>query len=95
MKPIEDLMLNLKQAEELGKDGIEVKQTITDLKKKLEAKKEIYSNLTAWQRVQISRHPQQPYTLDYIQNISEDYISYGDRNIKDDKAMIGGGQKLT
>ena len=95
-KPIEDLMLNLKQAEELGKDGIEVKQTITDLKKKLEAKKkEIYSNLTAWQRVQISRHPQRPYTLDYIQNISEDYIElHGDRNIKDDKAMIGGWAKI-
>ena len=95
-KPIEDLMLNLKQAEELGKDGIEVKQTISDLKKKLEAKKkEIYSNLTAWQRVQISRHPQRPYTLDYIQNISEDFIElHGDRNIKDDKAMIGGWAKI-
>ena len=95
-KPIEDLMLNLKQAEELGKEGIEVKQTISDLKKKLEAKKkEIYSNLSAWQRVQISRHPQRPYTLDYIQNISEDYIElHGDRNIKDDKAMIGGWAKI-
>ena len=95
-KPIEDLMLNLKQAEELGKEGIEVKQTISDLKKKLETKKkEIYSNLTAWQRVQISRHPQRPYTLDYIQNISEDFIElHGDRNIKDDKAMIGGWAKI-
>ena len=49
-KPIEDLMLNLQQAEQLGREGIEVKQTISDLKKKLEAKKnEIYSNLSAWQ----------------------------------------------
>tara|TARA_B100001741_G_C16552493_1_gene600180 strand:- start:2866 stop:3822 length:957 start_codon:yes stop_codon:yes gene_type:complete len=95
-KPIEDLMLNLQQAEQLGKEGIEVKQTISDLKKKLETKKkEIYSNLTAWQRVQISRHPQRPYTLDYIQNISEDFIElHGDRNIKDDKAMIGGWAKI-
>lgn len=95
-KPIEDLMLNLQQAEQLGKEGIEVKQTISDLKKKLETKKkEIYSNLTAWQRVQISRHPQRPYTLDYIENISEDFIElHGDRNIKDDKAMIGGWAKI-
>tara|TARA_Y100000813_G_scaffold54241_1_gene37969 strand:+ start:1259 stop:2215 length:957 start_codon:yes stop_codon:yes gene_type:complete len=95
-KPIEDLMLNLQQAEQLGKEGIEVKQTISDLKKKLETKKkEIYTNLTAWQRVQISRHPQRPYTLDYIQNISEDFIElHGDRNIKDDKAMIGGWAKI-
>ena len=95
-KPIGDLMLNLQQAEQLGKEGIEVKQTISDLKKKLETKKkEIYSNLTAWQRVQISRHPQRPYTLDYIQNISEDFIElHGDRNIKDDKAMIGGWAKI-
>lgn len=95
-KPIEDLMLNLQQAEQLGKEGIEVKQTISDLKKKLETKKkEIYSNLTAWQRVQISRHPQRPYTLDYIENISENFIElHGDRNIKDDKAMIGGWAKI-
>ena len=95
-KPIEDLMLNLHQANQLGKDGIEVKQTISDLKKKLEIKKkEIYSNLTAWQRVQISRHPMRPYTLDYIENICEDFIElHGDRNIKDDKAMIGGWAKI-
>ena len=95
-KPIEDLMLNLQQANQLGKDGIEVKQTISDLKKKLEIKKnEIYSNLTAWQRVQISRHPQRPYTLDYIENICEDFIElHGDRNVKDDKAMIGGWAKI-
>ena len=95
-KPIEDLMLNLHQANQLGKEGIEVKQTISDLKKKLEIKKkEIYSNLTAWQRVQISRHPMRPYTLDYIENISEDFLElHGDRNVKDDKAMIGGWAKI-
>ena len=95
-KPIEDLMLNLHQANQLGKEGIEVKQTISDLKKKLVIKKkEIYSNLTAWQRVQISRHPMRPYTLDYIENISEDFLElHGDRNVKDDKAMIGGWAKI-
>ena len=95
-KPIEDLMLNLKQAEQLGRKGIEVKQTISDLKKKLEAKKnEIYSNLSAWQRVQLSRHPQRPYTLEYIEEIADDFIElHGDRTVKDDKAMIGGWAKI-
>ena len=95
-KPIEDLMLNLEQAEQLGKEGIEVKQTISDLKKKLEIKKnEIYSNLTAWQRVQLSRHPQRPYTMEYIEQISDNFIElHGDRTVKDDKAMIGGWAKI-
>ena len=95
-KPIEDLMRNLKQAEQLGREGIEINQTITDLKKKLEEKKkEIYSDLSAWQRVQISRHPQRPYTLEYIEAITDDFIElHGDRSVKDDKAMIGGWAKI-
>ena len=95
-KPIEDLVNNLQQAEELGRDGIEVKQTVTDLKKKLtNKKKDIYSKLTAWQRVQISRHPNRPYTLDYISKISDKFIElHGDRTVKDDKAMVGGWAKI-
>ena len=95
-KPIEDLVNSLHQAEELGKDGIEVKQTITDLKKKLDLKKkEVYSNLSAWQRVQISRHPCRPYTLDYISKITDEFIElHGDRTVKDDKAMVGGWGKI-
>jgi len=95
-KPIEDLMRNLKQAEQLGNEGIEIRQTITDLKKKLEEKKkEIYSDLSAWQRVQISRHPQRPYTLEYIEGITDEFIElHGDRSVKDDKAMIGGWAKI-
>ena len=95
-KPIEDLMKNLQQAEQLGKEGIEIKQTVTDLKKKLQSKKkEIYSTLSAWERVQISRHPQRPYTLDYIANISDEFIElHGDRTVKDDKAMVGGWAKI-
>jgi acetyl-CoA carboxylase carboxyl transferase subunit alpha len=95
-KPIEDLMHNLKQAEQLGREGIEINQTITDLKKKLEEKKkEIYSDLSSWQRVQISRHPQRPYTLEYIEAITDDFIElHGDRSVKDDKAMIGGWAKI-
>ncbi|HYG15341.1 MAG TPA: acetyl-CoA carboxylase carboxyltransferase subunit alpha, partial [Bacteroidia bacterium] len=56
-----------------------------------ETRKTLYNNLTGWQKVQISRHPDRPYTMDYIENIFEDFIEmHGDRNVKDDKAMIGG-----
>jgi acetyl-CoA carboxylase carboxyl transferase subunit alpha len=60
------------------------------------AKKEIYKNLTPWQRVQLSRHPNRPYTLDYINSICGDSFLelHGDRNFKDDKAMIGGLGKI-
>ena len=59
-------------------------------------KKEIYKNLTAWQRVQLSRHPNRPYTLDYINALCGDTFLelHGDRNVKDDKAMIGGLGKI-
>lgn len=63
------------------------------LRKKFEdTKKNIYSDLTPWQKVQLSRHPDRPYTLDYIKSITNNtFIEfYGDRNVKDDKAMIGG-----
>jgi acetyl-CoA carboxylase carboxyl transferase subunit alpha len=57
----------------------------------LEAKKHIYSNLTGWQKVQISRHPDRPYTLDYIEQITTDFVElHGDRQVKDDKAIVGG-----
>ena len=67
------------------------------LQKKLnEAKKNVYGNLTPWQKVQLSRHPNRPYTLDYINNILGDTFLelHGDRNISDDKAMIGGLGKI-
>ena len=65
-------------------------------KKLVETKKTIYSNLTPWQKVQLSRHPNRPYTLDYINNILGDTFLelHGDRNISDDKAMIGGLGKI-
>ena len=72
-------------------------KTFNLLQKKLhETKKSIYSNLTPWQRVQLSRHPNRPYTLDYIKNISGDSFLelHGDRNVSDDKAMIGGFGKI-
>lgn len=57
----------------------------------LEKRKDITQNLTSWQRVQLSRHPDRPYTLKYIQNMMTDFVElFGDRNVKDDKAMVGG-----
>ena len=93
-KPIEDLIEKFKKAQDLGKDdAVDISQTLDDISKQIIKKREeIYNNLTAWQKVQISRHPQRPYALDYIQAFSKgEFIElHGDRNIKDDKAMIGG-----
>ena len=92
--PIKELIDQLEKTVEIGK---ETKSNVNDLKKeitlKIKAKKkEIYTNLTPWQIVQLSRHPNRPYTLDYIDNLTgNDFIElHGDRNFKDDKAMIGG-----
>jgi acetyl-CoA carboxylase carboxyl transferase subunit alpha len=91
-KPIEELMLKLEQAKKLSEDGVDVSKAIDDLHKKIKKQKTaIYTKLSAWQKVQLSRHPQRPYTLDYIENICDDFIElHGDRSVKDDKAMIGG-----
>lgn len=95
-KPIEELMSQLNKAKELGGEGVDVKQAISDLEEKIKIKrKHLYSNLSPWQKVQLSRHPQRPYTLDYIKHMSSQFIElHGDRNVKDDKAMIGGWAKI-
>ncbi|MFM8740503.1 MAG: acetyl-CoA carboxylase carboxyltransferase subunit alpha, partial [Cytophagales bacterium] len=69
-----------------------VKKAIEALERKItDLKKETFDNLTGWQRVQLSRHPDRPYTLDYIYEITSDFIElHGDRNVADDKAMVGG-----
>ena len=93
-EPIGKLQEQLDKAVEIGEEsGVDVSQTIEDLKKKIDkTRKKIYSNLTPWQRVQVSRHPERPYTLDYIKSLTGgDFIElHGDRGVKDDKAMIGG-----
>ena len=93
-KPLEELVLQMEKAKELSKESaVDVSATIKDLEKKLEKyRKDIYSNLSPWQKVQLSRHPNRPYTLDYIQAITKgDFVEmHGDRGVKDDKAMIGG-----
>jgi acetyl-CoA carboxylase carboxyl transferase subunit alpha len=92
-KPIADLEAKLADMKQLAGDSDEsVNQAIKALEKKiLTLKKETFENLTGWQRVQLSRHPERPYTLDYIYELTDDFIElHGDRNVSDDKAMVGG-----
>ena len=96
--PIKDIIDQIDKCKSIeDKTNVDTTKTFNLLQKKLhETKKSIYSNLTPWQRVQLSRHPNRPYTLDYIKNISGDSFLelHGDRNISDDKAMIGGFGKI-
>jgi len=92
-KPIQDLYEELDRIREVAKKSkVDLSASVADIEKKIEeSKKSLYKNLTGWQRVQLSRHPERPYTLDYIEKISEGFIElFGDRNVKDDKAMVGG-----
>ncbi|MBS1951365.1 MAG: Acetyl-coenzyme A carboxyl transferase alpha chain [Cytophagales bacterium] len=92
-KPIAELESKLNDMKQLA-DGSDstVQQAILALENKIiDLKKETFENLTGWQRVQLSRHPDRPYTLDYIYEITTDFIElFGDRNVADDKAMVGG-----
>jgi acetyl-CoA carboxylase carboxyl transferase subunit alpha len=92
-KPIAELESKLQDMKQLasGSDKT-VQAAVKALEKKiLELKKETFENLTGWQRVQLSRHPDRPYTLDYIYEITTDFIElHGDRTVSDDKAMVGG-----
>ena len=92
-KPIAELEGKLADMKHLANDSDEaVKNAIQALENKItDLKKETFENLTGWQRVQLSRHPDRPYTLDYIYEITTDFIElHGDRTVGDDKAMIGG-----
>ena len=77
-------------------DNLDLVREIDSARKKIEAKiKEVYSRLTSWQKVQISRHPLRPYSLDYIKHAFEDFQEiHGDRNFRDDQAIFGGTAKL-
>ncbi|MCD9610555.1 acetyl-CoA carboxylase carboxyltransferase subunit alpha [Tenacibaculum maritimum] len=97
-QPIKDLEEQLVKCQAIGEESdVDVSSTCNKIEKKLaKAKKDIYKNLTAWQRVQLSRHPNRPYTLDYINAICGNTFMelHGDRSVKDDKAMIGGLGKI-
>ena len=92
-KPLADLQQQIdkiKQVEE--KTKVDMSATVNELQDKFEeTKKQVYTNLSGWQKVQISRHPDRPYTLQYIEMMCDDFIElHGDRNFGDDKAIIGG-----
>ena len=97
-EPIKELHEQIKKCEDIGDESaVDVSDTCELLETKLQkTKKDIYQNLSAWQRVQLSRHPSRPYTLDYIKALTNDTFLelHGDRNIGDDKAMIGGLGKI-
>jgi len=92
-KPLADLQSQIekvRQAED--KTQVDMSATLAEMQDKFEAaKKEVYSNLNGWQKVQISRHPERPYTLQYLELMCDDFIEmHGDRTVGDDKAIVGG-----
>ncbi len=92
-KPIAELEEKLAEMKRLAtENGVDVSEPVKTLERRInDLKIETYRNLTRWQRVQLSRHVDRPYTLDYIYNLTSDFIElFGDRNIADDKAMVGG-----
>jgi len=92
-QPIVDLEEKLAEMKRLAENSkVDVSEDVKSLEKKIDKlKKETYKNLTRWQKVQLSRHPERPYTLDYIYKMTDDFIEiHGDRTVSDDKAMVGG-----
>lgn len=93
-EPIKALEDQIQQTKEIGETtDVDMSDKIAELEEKLKEKtKEVFSNLTPWQRVQLSRHPDRPYTLAYINAITDGNFTelHGDRSVKDDKAMVGG-----
>lgn len=92
-KPIKDLIDEIEKLKHTAeKTKVDMSEPIGKLQNSImEKRKEITEKLTSWQRVQLSRHPDRPYTMKYIEKMTTDFIElYGDRNVKDDKAMIGG-----
>jgi acetyl-CoA carboxylase carboxyl transferase subunit alpha len=96
--PIKELEDQLDKCQIIGQESnVDVTNTCKQIEKKLEeTKRKIYKNLTAWQRVQLSRHPNRPYTMDHVKALCGDSFLelFGDRGFKDDKAMIGGLGKI-
>lgn len=92
-KPLESLYEQLEKIKQVGEEGdLDVTPMIKELENKIRLKrKEIYDNLTGWQKVQLSRHPGRPYTLFYIEHMCKKFVEmHGDRAFADDKAIVGG-----
>jgi acetyl-CoA carboxylase carboxyl transferase subunit alpha len=96
-KPIAELEAKLKEMKDLASESnVDVSDAVKSLEDKIKQLKiDTFSNLTRWQRVQLSRHAERPYTLDYIYSLTDEFIElHGDRNFGDDKAMVGGFGKI-
>ena len=96
-KPIASLETKLAEMKKLAIDNnVDVSLAVSQLENSIEElKKETFTNLTRWQRVQLSRHPERPYTFDYIEQMCDEFIEiHGDRTVGDDKAMVGGFGKI-
>jgi acetyl-CoA carboxylase carboxyl transferase subunit alpha len=93
-KPLAELERRIGELKhmDLEQEGVDLSDDIARLEKKLnKMRRDVYSNITRWQRTQIARHPQRPYTLDYIEALMEDFVElHGDRNFADDKSIVGG-----
>ncbi len=94
-KPVYELEQKIQEMRKY-EGNIDISGEINRLEKKVgQLRESVYSNLTRWQRVQIARHPDRPYTLDYIERIMDDFVElHGDRRFGDDKAIIGGFARL-
>ncbi len=96
-KPLEELYEQLNKAKETHEKGkVNMQDTIMSIEDNISiTRTSLYQSLTGWQRVQISRHPERPYTLDYIEHICSNFVElHGDRNIKDDPAIVGGFARI-
>lgn len=92
-KPLAELAQQIEKVKQVAdKTKVDMSATLAELEEKLaDTQQTLYSHLTGWQKVQMSRHPERPQTLDYISMICDDFIEmHGDRTVKDDKAIIGG-----
>ncbi|NUN69938.1 MAG: acetyl-CoA carboxylase carboxyltransferase subunit alpha [Bacteroidetes bacterium] len=94
-KPIHELEQKIEEIKNLS-ENVDVSEEVKTLERKVSQLREnVFSNLTRWQRVQLARHPERPYTLDYIQYMTTDFVElHGDRAYGDDKAIVGGFAKL-
>jgi acetyl-CoA carboxylase carboxyl transferase subunit alpha len=96
-RPIVELEKKISDMRDFSVGGnLEFSDEIASLEKKLQRlRREVYSSLTRWQKVQIARHPKRPYTLDYIKHMCTDFVElHGDRSFADDKAIVGGFARL-
>ena len=92
-KPMAELERKLEEMKTLASENnVDFSGAISLLENNItDLRKDIFENLTRWQRVQLSRHPDRPYTLDYIERICDEFIElHGDRQVRDDPAVIGG-----